>query len=98
MPNWRRQFKILTHVPLLGRYHSIPEFVIVSWCKKRKRFRIKERLAVGMAFRRPDEFGKQLAEQHNLPFEIVNIERAITLTMALIRSQLEMPTTNPTDL
>ena len=38
------------------------------------------------------------AEQHNLPFEIVNIERAITLTMALIRSQLEMPTTNPTDL
>jgi hypothetical protein len=36
-------------------------------------------------------------EQHNLPFEIVNIERAITLTMALIRSQLEIPTGGPTD-
>jgi hypothetical protein len=37
------------------------------------------------------------AEHHNLPFEIVNIEQAISLTMALIRSQLEIPTTGPTD-
>ncbi len=37
------------------------------------------------------------AEHHNLPFEFVNIEQAISLTMALIRSQLEMPTAGPTD-
>jgi hypothetical protein len=37
------------------------------------------------------------AEHHNLPFAIVNIERAISLTIALIRSQLEIPTAGLTD-
>lgn len=59
MPNWRRQFKILTHRKTVGtwpsslnipRSYDCPEYVVVSWCKKRKRFRFKYAIATGIPY------------------------------------------------
>lgn len=89
MPNWRRQFKILTHVPVpISWVHSFPgvsqcpEYVVYSWCPKRKRFRLKQTLAIGVPYysswcwkRRCFEtetthhvYGQQLADQHGIPW------------------------------
>lgn len=91
MSSGRKRFKILTHVKSDGtwpsslqvpRLYTCPAYVVAAWCPKRRRFRIKQALAVGIPYswsesryariadkgNPVDVMGQQLAAQNGLPW------------------------------